>query len=461
MKNRSSYLLLPSVGYVLLFLVSCATPPTNPKGVNKPSYNQPMQPPTNARVIVVTRAVEPKDKPAYVETKPASPVTINPTSKAVISTQAWSPKQAYGSFEEWKQDFILRIQRRYGHTATRLFGQAKLSERAVRLDGNQAEFDKMPWEYLDGITAASRVSQGQQKRRELLNVLEHAERRYGVPASIVTAIWGVESSYGKNMGNFSLVDALSSLAYDGRRREFAENQLMAMIDLVNKGDVSESQLVGSWAGGMGHTQFIPKTWLDEGVDGDGDGRRNPFNEADALTSTASYLANAGWIAMLPAYIEVSLPTGFDYRYLKASLSLDEWRRLGLSGRSGQPLVGNHKAKLWLPAGINGPILLTTQNFEAIKVYNNSSNYALAVSALANLMNGQTAFYASFPRHERPLSRQQVQQLQQLLTSQGFDTKGVDGVVGTNTKLAFADWQAANGRIPDGFISQSSIQGLVY
>lgn len=445
MKNRLFFMFMPSA---VLFLMSCATPPANPTGATSvvSKHSDIIQPqPVGRRIVFAPQSTLPNPPPT---TKTATHAVISSTPQA----------KHYPSFESWKQDFITKIQSRYGYVSTELV-RARFNERAVILDGNQAEFDKMPWSYLDGVLGGSRVMQGQQKRRQMLSVLDRAEHRYGVPASIVTAIWGIESSYGANMGNFDLIDTLSSLAYDGRRREFAETQLMAMAELIDLGDVNP-KLTGSWAGGMGHTQFIPKTWLDEGVDGDNDGKKSPFNPADALTSTASYLANAGWVKGLPAYIEVSLPTGFDYRHLGTSNSLDNWQRLGLSAKSGY-LAGRDEAKLWLPAGINGPILLTTKNFEAIKVYNNSSNYALAVAALANKINGQTAFYATFPRHESPLSSSQVQRLQESLTRQGFDTQEVDGVVGTNTKAAFAKWQAVNGLIPDGFISQSSVKGLVY
>ena len=144
-----------------------------------------------------------------------------------------------------------------------------------------------------------------------------------MPASIVTAIWGMESSYGKGTGNGSLPSSLATLAYDGRRKAFAEEQLLAMLQLVQRGDVEWSQLKGSWAGGMGHTQFIPQTWLVEGVDGDGDGHKNPWNMADALSSTASYLNRSGWQRGVDAVYEVRLPAGFDYRNLGSKKSLGE------------------------------------------------------------------------------------------------------------------------------------------
>ena len=147
------------------------------------------------------------------------------------------------------------------------------------------------------------------------DILLRAESQYGVPASIVTAIWGMESSYGQGTGNASLISSLATLAYDGRRQAFAENQLLALLTMLQRGDLDWSQLKGSWAGGMGHTQFIPQTWIEQAVDGNNDGHKSPFNTADALTSTASYLASAGWQRGLSPFYEVRLPANFDFRQL--------------------------------------------------------------------------------------------------------------------------------------------------
>lgn len=432
--NRDTFLTL---SVATLLLSSCASPPTNPTGA--PIYRQPQQQPYQPPV--------------------ASP---QPTYRTPTTSPQQAQAQPYrgGSFYDWQQQFMERAATTHSPKQVQsLLGNANLNEQVIRLDGNQAEFAKMPWEYLDSAVSTHRINQGIQKRREMLDILSSAENRYGVPASIVTAIWGMESSYGAAMGNTDIVNALSSLAYDGRRRAWAESQLLSVLTLINRGDIQPHQLTGSWAGGMGHTQFIPATWEKEGVDGDGDGRRSPFVAADALTSTASYLARSGWVANLPAYYEVQLPASFDYRHLNNTYSLDTWRTLGVSGT--EYLAGNHLATLWLPAGIHGPALLTTKNFDAIRVYNNSSNYALAVALLANRINQKEGLRRAFPRHEQPLSTYQVRQLQNVLTQQGYDTQGIDGVVGTNTRTAFARWQAANGQIPDGFISQSSAQPLLW
>lgn len=429
---------LLSVLSVSLFLISCASKPTLPTGrvTTQPTAQPtPSQP---ARQIVVSQPT-------------GQHVQQNPP----VVHQSQSAPQHYANFYEWQQDYLRR-----NPNARGLVGGASLNSRAISLDGNQAEFVKMPWEYVESAVSSSRVNQGKVKRNEQYNLLMSNENRYGVPASIVTAIWGLESSFGSGMGSMNLVDSLSSLAYDGRRREFAENQLNAMQAMIQRGDVYASQLKGSWAGGMGHTQFIPTTWLEQGVDGDGDGRKNPWAVADALTSTANYLANAGWVRNLPAFMEVRLPNNFNYNLIGQKQSLNAWRNAGLMVVGSGVLDGESHAELWLPAGIHGPVLLTTQNFDVIKVYNNSASYALAVSLLAKRINGDVGITASWPYHEKPLSNTQIRILQQNLANRGYDVGKIDGVAGANTRKAFSRWQADNGRIPDGFISQNSVNGLL-
>lgn len=424
---------------VAWLLLSCASAPRNPKGLTASATPQSVSVLTQKRVVTV--------KPSALPSLPQSVPTQNP-----VPTQNHASRQ-YQSFEEWKSDFVGRQSQ---HQT--LFANAHLNSQVINLDANQAEFAQLPWQYLDGRVTDSKVNQARQKRREMLSVLDAAESRYGVPASVVTAIWGLESGFGVNMGSTNLVSALASLAYEGRRRDFAESQLLAMGAMLERGDVGIDGFVGSWAGGMGHTQFIPTTWMKYAVDGDNDGVLSPFSSADALHSTARYLSSSGWVQGLPAYIEVSLPQNFDYRYLGGKQSLDAWRAMGLQG---DELSGNQMAQLFLPAGIQGPKLLTTQNFEVIKVYNNSTNYALSVALLANKMNGKQGLVAPFPRHERALSKQQVRRLQELLNAQGYNAGTADGVIGTKTRQAFAQWQLANGQIPDGFITQASSARLLY
>ncbi|OOR89005.1 lytic transglycosylase [Moraxella caviae] len=436
-----------------LLLAACSSAPTQ----------QPIKVTQGASVV------SKEQTPTRIVTSTQSTQVAKPTQTQPAQTQApavqstTSSAQFYASFDDWKSDFIRRaIASGYNSGAVySLMNGAALSQRVIDLDRSQAEFSKMPWEYVEGAASSNRINQGRSKLNDQRSVLVDTENRYGVPKEITTAIWGMESSFGAGMGNMDLVNALSSLAYDGRRRDFAESQLLAMLSMIERGDVSQSQLKGSWAGGMGHTQFIPATWIQEGVDGNGDGRKNPWTASDALTSTASYLGNAGWVRGVAPYYEVRLPQGFDYRLIGEKRSLDEWRQLGLTSAAGEYFSGTTSAELWLPAGISGPVLLATQNFDVIKVYNNSSNYALGVALLAKRIAGGQGFVASWPTYESPLSRTQVQALQRNLTAKGYNTGGVDGIAGANTRRAFASWQQANGKIPDGFISQSTAGDLIW
>lgn len=452
MKNLPIYL------FSLLLLSACVSSP-QPMPTEKKKTIEVIRPstPTPSKIMPPPPVVE--EKPVYTPPPPPiqeKPVYTPPPPPAELS------KKIYPSFAEWKADFTNRAISA-GHQASdvqRLLGSAQLNQQVISLDGRQPEFSKMPWEYADSAVAGSRVQQGKKNFANQRSLLSGLEARYGVPASIVTAIWGMESSYGQGTGNTSLSSALATLAYDGRRREFAEEQLLALLTLLQQGDVSWSHLKGSWAGGMGHTQFIPKTWLQQGVDGDNDGRKNPWAMADALSSTANYLSNAGWERGLSPFYEVRLPTSFDFIQSGTQKTLAEWRSQGVQLLGNSTLADSIPLELWLPAGSDGPALLLSKNFQVIKVYNNSSSYALGVSLLAKNIVGQTGLQKSWPRYEKPLSTRQVTILQQRLTSMGYDTKGSDGVIGTNTRLAFQRWQADNGQTPDGFITQRSASLLL-
>lgn len=212
---------------------------------------------------------------------------------------------------------------------------------------------------------------------------------------------------------------------------------------------------------MGHTQFIPTTFLKYGVDGNGDGRRDPWNIQDALASTANYLHQSGWQYHQRWGEEVKLDQKFDYRYVDNTLSLKQWQKLGVHKANGSMLPAESlKATLWLPGGHNGPALLLYPNFNSIRVYNNSSSYALGVSLLADAIADNGGIIATWPRTEQPINYQQTKRLQQNLTQQGYDTQGIDGILGKNTRRAFRAWQNAVGNIPDGFISRSSAAPLL-
>ncbi|MDO5050491.1 MAG: lytic murein transglycosylase [Moraxella equi] len=435
---------LSAVAVAIITLLSCASAPQTPQRpivVETPTTTL-----TPSRVVIV--------KPQT----PTAPVTTSTPTPAPSVENRY-----YGSFGDWKSDFITRTiaSGHASHAVHGLLGSASLNSQVISLDGRQAEFAKMPWSYVESAVTSGRVSDGRAKLREYPSLLSRAESQYGVPKEVMVAIWGIESSYGAATGSTDLVDALSSLAFDGRRREFAESELLAMLQMIEHSDVSRSQLRGSWAGGMGHTQFIPSTWIKYGVDGNGDGQKNPWTISDALTSTAHYLGASGWVSGVDAFYEVRLPTGFNYQLLGQKQSLESWKSLGVVSANGEYFGGHAQAELWLPAGVNGPALLLTPNFDVIKVYNNSSSYALAVATLAKRIAGGAGISGNWPRHEQPLSRSEVIRLQETLNAKGYSAGKADGVAGANTSRAFARWQADNGRIPDGFITQNSVRGLVW
>lgn len=385
------------------------------------------------------------------------PVIVKPAVVKPIP----APQPSYSNFADWKSDFSMRAiaAGQSPSDVQRLLDSTYLNQQVISLDSSQPEFSKMPWDYADSAVSSGRVSSGKSKFSQQRSYLSNLESQYGVSSEIIAAIWGMESSFGAVTGNSHIPSSLASLAYDGRRQEFAESQLLALMTLLQRGDVSWSQLDGSWAGGMGQTQFIPDTWLKHGVDGDRDGHRNPWSTADALASTANYLSNSGWVRGLAPFYEASLPASFDYNTVGSKQSAARWAALGVDTIDNISLDANTQMELWLPAGKDGPVLLLSPNFDVIKVYNNSSNYALGVSLLGKAIAGQSGLRKSWPRYERPLSTSQVMRLQQRLTSSGFDTKGSDGVIGTNTRKAFQRWQAVNGQTPDGFITQNSASSL--
>ncbi|MDO4777066.1 MAG: lytic murein transglycosylase [Cardiobacteriaceae bacterium] len=386
-----------------------------------------------------------------------------PASPSPETGQMPQPPVNPANFADWKAHFRARA---IAHgiapeTVDRLLVDAQESESVLRLDRKQPEFSKMIWSYLDSAVADKRVRDGRRHFQAEHVLLQGLQAHYGVPAEIIAAIWGMETSYGANTGSSHLPSALSTLAYDGRRREFAEKQLLALMQLLEKGDVRWDQLVGSWAGGMGQTQFIPTTYWDNAVDGNGDGVRNLWDRADALASTANYLSRSGWQAGLPWGYEVVLPQAFDFAALGQTLTFSQWQQYGLLLADGRRLPGSAaQAKLWLPAGHQGPAFLLTKNFDVIRVYNNSSSYALGIGLLGDAIAGRAGLQAAWPRAAQPLSREQVIRLQTRLTAQGFDTQGTDGVLGEKTREAFRHWQAANGQVPDGFVSLDNAQPLL-
>ena len=325
----------------------------------------------------------------------------------------------------------------------------------IAADRNQPEFSKTVWSYLESALSDKRVSNGQAMLRMHRKALDRIEKAYGVDRRIVVAIWGLESAYGQFTGSLPVLRSLATLGYEGRREDFAKSQLIAALKIVQAGDITPDRMLGSWAGAMGQTQFIPTTYLIHAVDFDGNGRRDIWGSAvDALASTAHLLSRSGWKTGEDWGFEVKLPAGFDYAQadMAEKRSVAEWRKLGVRMAEGGALPKRDDkmdAAILLPSGHRGPAFLVMPNFKAILAYNNSTSYALAVGLLSQRFSGDGQITASWPKDERPLKRAEREALQRALTNAGYDTQGVDGIIGYNTRQAIRRYQKAHGLPADG------------
>jgi len=333
----------------------------------------------------------------------------------------------------------------------------------VARDRRQTEFTKTIWDYLDIAVSGDRVALGRKALEKHADLLARIEAEYGVEKEVVAAIWGLESAYGTYRGDTDTISALATLAYDGRRAAFFEAQLLQVLEIVDQGHVARSALRGSWAGAMGHTQFMPSSWAEFAVDFDGDGRRNIWGDdpADALASTANYLARMGWTKGLPWGLEVTLPPGFDYDQTTERVvkPVAEWRVMGVAPAAGGALPEGQEASVLLPAGHTGPAFLIYPNFQVIEKYNLADAYVIGIGHLSDRLRGGPAIAAPWPRHWRALTLEERKELQAALVALGLDTGGVDGRVGPKTIAAVKAWQKARGDVADGYPSPDVLAGL--
>lgn len=366
-----------------------------------------------------------------------------------------NPAKADPAFTAWLSEFRQEALSQGISAATydRALSGITPDPRVIDADGNQPEFVRPVWEYLGSAISDTRVANGLEKLRDYRSLLARLEQRYGVEKEVLVAIWGLETGYGSFMGTHKVPRALATLAYDGRREKFGREQLIAALQILDRGDIAPENMLGSWAGAMGHTQFIPTTYNVHAVDFNGDGRRDIWNTiGDALGSAGNYLAASGWRTGADWGQEVRLPDGFDYALADRAVRkpMRAWSDLGIRGVDGSALAGSDEATLILPAGYRGPAFLVQQNFRTVLRYNNSTSYSLAVNLLADRFRGAGQIQASWPTDDRPLGRSERQELQRLLTRKGYDTGGVDGIIGGNTRAALRAWQVAQGLPADGY-----------
>lgn len=327
----------------------------------------------------------------------------------------------------------------------------------IRLMEKQSEFVKPIWDYLASAVSDQRMETGRNMLVEYAETLDRIEKRFGVEKEVVVAIWGMETNYGGFKGQHYVVRALATLAYAApRRQDFWQQELITALQILQAGHVRPADMEGSWAGAMGHTQFMPSSWKRFSADYDGDGRHDIWTSVpDALASTANYLKQHGWVPGKTWGYEVVLPKGFDFDLAdgKTSMTLGEWAKHGVRRTAGRGFPRpDDKAELLLPAGARGPAFLMLKNFFVIKRYNNADAYALAVGHLADRVRGGEAFVAEWPREALPLSREQTVDLQNLLNRRGFNVGEPDGMVGPATRRGIMAFQRSAGLIPDGYAS---------
>ena len=331
----------------------------------------------------------------------------------------------------------------------------------------QPEFSTPIWDYLSGLVDEERVQLGRQKLVQHRDVLNRVAATYGVPAETVVAVWGVESNFGDISGSYPLLQALGTLSCEGRRQSYFRGEFFTTMRILQRGDLTEQQMKGSWAGAFGHTQFMPSTYEELAVDFDGDGRRDLVSSTtDALASTANFLKKRGWQTGMPWGFEVRIPEGMSIsdegRRNKKSLS--SWVSRGVIRADGSPLIqGNlsdsSSAGLMAPAGANGPVFLVFKNFDAIYSYNAAESYALAIAHLSDRLQGQGGFSKAWPTDDAGTSRAERREIQQFLLNKGYAIGAADGLIGDKTRQAIRQEQNRLGLSPTGRAGQQILRAF--
>lgn len=335
--------------------------------------------------------------------------------------------------------------------------------RLMDLMDSQPEFTKAIWDYLDILVSDTRIARGREILAQYKPQFDAMERAYGVDRYIVTSIWGIESNYGTQGGDRSVVNSTATLACVGRRQAYFKDEFLSALEILHRGDVRPEHLKGSWAGAFGGTQFMPTSFKRFAVDFDGDGRRDVVdNPTDLIASTANNLKKDGWQSGQTWGYEVAVPKGFNYMLADRakSMTLAQWQHLGVARPGGKafPHPGE-KAYLLAPAGAEGPGFLMLQNFRVIMKYNPAEAYALAIGHFADRLRGGQPFVQPWPRQERVLSRAERLELQQLLAQRGFYRGTPDGQIGSMTRDALRGFQASIGTPADGFASSDVLDRL--
>lgn len=367
-----------------------------------------------------------------------------------------------GGFGNWINGFRGRA-RAAGISDTTFqaaFANVQYLQDSIDRDRNQSEFVKPLADYMSTAVSDARVTNGRIMVQQFASIFAQIEARFDVEPHVVAAVWGMESNYGQRRGDTPLISTLATLAYDGRRGRFFEGQLIAALKILQNGDVAPRNMTGSWAGAMGHTQFMPTSYEAYAVDITGDGRRDIWADdpSDALASTAAYFRRFNWRKGQPWGVEVLLPRGFDFGQTSRR-SPAQWGELGVRGVDGNVVPNYGTASLITPTGAGGPAFLIFANYTTISRYNNAQAYIIGVGHLGDRIRGMGPLQVAFPAGERQLRRSERVELQQRLTNAGFSTQGVDGRIGPNSQAAIRAYQRSIGVPTDGFPSVALLERL--
>ncbi|MFZ5525611.1 MAG: lytic murein transglycosylase [Pseudomonadota bacterium] len=417
-----------------------------------PSWAVPFKPALLAVAVLAGCASGPSTTPVSTPSSAAQPALPEVAAEALTEQR----------FAQWVAAFRASARAAGIDDATldATLNNVQLHHRAVVADRAQPEFTRTFWEYLDGVITERRVSNGQQKLLELRDQADAVNARYGLPGPVLMAVWGIESNFGGNYGNVPVFDALSTLGFEGRREAWAKTELMAALKIVQRGDIDPGRMVGSWAGAMGQTQFMPTSYLAYAVDADGDGRRDIWGSMpDVLASTANFLARSGWRAEEPWGVEVQLPVGFDPARADPAVrqASAQWADEGVRTMDGSALPAMADAMLLQPAGARGPAFLVGRNYRALLRYNNSMSYALTVGLLSQRIAGGLPVQGAWPRDLRALTRGEMIALQTALNQRGFDSGAPDGQMGPATRGALRAFQRSAGLPADGFPTEALLR----
>lgn len=381
---------------------------------------------------------------------------------AVAESEA--PIQAPDGFEECK----LQLQEKAiaagvtAQTAQEVMTAAQYTHRVIELDRRQPEFTTTFADYLNRRVNDQRVSKGRELIKEHSALLDRVTEATGVPAPYLVAFWGLETNFGSYFGKMSVPDSLTTLACDARRSRFFTAQLIAALRIIDEGAIPAEQMEGSWAGAMGHVQFMPTVFLKHAVDADGDGRRDLWNSLpDAMMSAGRFLESMDWDGDYRWGREVLLPDNFDYALADGRrLELSEWRSLGITDAFGKPLAREDiKAALVIPAGHRGPAFLAYHNFKVIMGWNRSEFYAIAVGHLADRIAGAGTLQNPPPTDAPALSRDAILELQNTLNERDHDAGKPDGILGPATRSAIRKYQRSEGMTADGYPGQELLEKL--